>query len=108
MPRFLNDQTFLPLQAADFWAWWIRKWCADGALKEKLDHAATWPWGAKDGGYPRLHISYDEEQLVGFFMKVIGEAIEPSRPIYDLKYARDPVHSAAGMTNIRFRGPSPF
>jgi hypothetical protein len=25
-PRFENDQDFLPLQAADFWAWWARKW----------------------------------------------------------------------------------
>lgn len=23
-PRFENDQEFLPLQAADFWAWWVR------------------------------------------------------------------------------------
>jgi hypothetical protein len=22
-PRFENDQEFLPLQAADLWAWWI-------------------------------------------------------------------------------------
>jgi hypothetical protein len=25
-PRFEDDKDFLPLQAADFWAWWIRKW----------------------------------------------------------------------------------
>ena len=25
-PRFENDQDFLPLQAADFWAWWLREW----------------------------------------------------------------------------------
>ena len=27
-PRFENDQDreFLPLQAADFWAWWVREW----------------------------------------------------------------------------------
>ena len=25
-PRFENDQKFLPLQAADLWAWWVRDW----------------------------------------------------------------------------------
>jgi len=25
-PRFENDQKFLPLQAADLWAWWVREW----------------------------------------------------------------------------------
>src|ERR1700688_2027339 len=25
-PRFEDDQQVLPLQAADFWAWWVRKW----------------------------------------------------------------------------------
>jgi len=25
-PRFEDDQKFLPLQAADFWAWWVREW----------------------------------------------------------------------------------
>jgi hypothetical protein len=24
-PRFEDDEDFLPLQAADFWAWWVRK-----------------------------------------------------------------------------------
>lgn len=25
-PRFENDRVFLPLQAADLWAWWVREW----------------------------------------------------------------------------------
>ncbi|WP_315742091.1 DUF3800 domain-containing protein [Bradyrhizobium sp. SZCCHNR1075] len=25
-PRFENDKRFLPLQAADLWAWWVREW----------------------------------------------------------------------------------
>lgn len=25
-PQFEDDQEFLPLQAADFWAWWVREW----------------------------------------------------------------------------------
>jgi hypothetical protein len=29
-PRFENDKEFLPLQAADLWAWWIREWHEQG------------------------------------------------------------------------------
>lgn len=28
-PRFVDDEKFLPLQAADLWAWWVRKWAVD-------------------------------------------------------------------------------
>jgi hypothetical protein len=27
--RFENDQEFTALQAADFWAWWVRRWYED-------------------------------------------------------------------------------
>jgi hypothetical protein len=30
-PSFRDDEEFLPLQAADFWAWWVRKWYHDDA-----------------------------------------------------------------------------
>ena len=30
-PRFENDQKFLPLQAADLWAWWVREWYEEDA-----------------------------------------------------------------------------
>jgi phytoene/squalene synthetase len=30
-PRFENDQEFLPLQAADLWAWWVREWYEEDA-----------------------------------------------------------------------------
>ena len=34
-PRFERDEDFLGLQAADFWAWWVRRWYEEDA--------ATWP-----------------------------------------------------------------
>jgi hypothetical protein len=34
-PSFREDEEFLPLQAADFWAWWVRKWYQDG-IPEKI------------------------------------------------------------------------
>ena len=36
--RFESDLKFLPLQAADFWAWWVRKAMQDGNVDQILDH----------------------------------------------------------------------
>ncbi len=33
-PRFENDEEYLPLQAADFRAWWVRKWVNDFGINE--------------------------------------------------------------------------
>jgi hypothetical protein len=33
-PRFENDDDFLPLQAADFWAWWVRKGFEENLLDQ--------------------------------------------------------------------------
>jgi hypothetical protein len=42
-PRFENDEEFLPLQAADFWAWWVRKGYETGGLdKYTSGDFGTW------------------------------------------------------------------
>jgi hypothetical protein len=52
-PIFRNDQTTLPLQAADLYAWWVRKWAS-----EKDPHAGVanldFPWKMKRN-IPRIH-----------------------------------------------------
>jgi hypothetical protein len=35
-PRFEDDRKFLPLQAADLWSWWMRKWSEDGATYPQM------------------------------------------------------------------------
>jgi hypothetical protein len=63
-PRFENDQTFLPLQAADLWAWWVREWYEEDSIDvpdkmQKLDFG-TWR------GKPRnkLAMSMNENQII--------------------------------------------
>ncbi len=41
-PRFVNDEEFLPLQAADFFAWWMRSWVVKYGI-ENIKHA-TYPF----------------------------------------------------------------
>jgi hypothetical protein len=34
IPRFEDDEEFLPLQAADFWSWWVRKAYEEDTIEE--------------------------------------------------------------------------
>jgi hypothetical protein len=37
VPRFESDESFVPLQAADFWAWWVRYGYEVGKLDQIID-----------------------------------------------------------------------
>lgn len=62
-PRFENDDDFLPLQAADFLAWWIREWEASGA-----DKSQKFPWETHVK-LPIYHISSTEDDLTESFIQ---------------------------------------
>src|ERR1700746_1350220 len=59
-PIFRKDEDFMPLQAADLWAWWVRKWFLDGNDNgvKNLDL----PRGSKRDIH-RTHSVYDEAFL---------------------------------------------
>jgi hypothetical protein len=63
-PRFENDQKFLPLQAADLWAWWVRRWYEEDAAQvpDKMRAFDFGKWRGKRR--PVLAFSYSEERLV--------------------------------------------
>lgn len=88
MPRFENDEEFLPLQAADFWAWWVRKGYEDGNL-EKYQRG---DFGSFKGTEKLFHIdiAFDEDQLVQTLMADARADIDriggQNRPLYDAKY----------------------
>lgn len=80
-PHFENDREFLPLQAADLWAWWVRKWCDDNE-PERI--------GAHDFGpfqrtpeNPRLTIDivFAEDQLLVTFERMARENAKPGAEV---------------------------
>jgi hypothetical protein len=83
-PRFEDDKDFLPLQAADMWAWWIRKWIIEGNISnlEKPDFGG---WQAKRDNHLKIHIDVTEDQIVEHLTERVAAHIEPGRAIYDLK-----------------------
>jgi hypothetical protein len=68
-PIYRNDEEFMPLQAADLWAWWVRKWHVNG----NADGVANidFPWSVRRI-IPRLHSVYDES----FLRRMLQEAMQ--------------------------------
>jgi Protein of unknown function (DUF3800) len=62
MPRFEDDEVFLPLQAADFWAWWVRKGAEDGNLQQ-IANADFGFWKGRNN-IMAIVIRASEDQLV--------------------------------------------
>lgn len=80
-PSFQNDKVFLPLQAADFWAWWVRKWAGESAIPQ-ID-AFAFPWAIRRQ-YPQIHMGAGEEGLVRSIIARVSGMVPPGTPIIDL------------------------
>lgn len=85
-PRFEDDQDFLPLQAADLIAWWIRKWHEQGMIPLGTNQPRD--FGAWKGGSPPTGIGMDvgENQFVDFMISQLREVIAQDQPIFDLGF----------------------
>lgn len=84
-PRFEDDKDFLPLQAADFWAWWIRKWQEDGTP----ENSATCDFGvcrAAQNTYRKMEISAREDQIVDIIRQDLHKTLMPNDIIYDVRF----------------------
>lgn len=64
-PRFESDDDFLPLQAADYLAWWVRKWGFE--IKEP---GTWWPWKSREMEW--IKINMDEEEILADIMRNVS------------------------------------
>jgi hypothetical protein len=60
-PRFEDDEVFLPLQAADFRAWWVRKWVQEVGPAGVGN--AKFTFETKPNPVPQLTINFPEDAL---------------------------------------------
>lgn len=81
-PRFESDGEFLPLQAADFYAWWVRRWTLEGRSQDK---SINFPWGASESEIPSVNIGVLEDQLFTSFVRMAKAAIDDGDAIIDRK-----------------------
>jgi hypothetical protein len=69
-PRFESDEDFLPLQAADLWAWQVRKWYEEDA-SDFPDKLCNFDFGAWRGNKRGLIMaSLNEEQIFEHLLSV--------------------------------------
>jgi hypothetical protein len=78
-PRFENDQKFLPLQAADLWAWWVREWYEEDAivLPDKMRALNFGKW--QGGPRAKLAISVNQEHILEMFQSLVVAALPSAR-----------------------------
>lgn len=59
-PRFENDKDFLPIQAADLWAWHVRSFIEGGSVSlNGFNPEAQW---SGNRTLPRIHLEVDEDE----------------------------------------------
>ena len=85
-PRFEDDRDFLPLQAADFWAWWVRKSCETGSLGKLITEGDFGLWKGEIN-IPSISMLCTEDHLVRSFSTILQNRSEggTARP-YDSMY----------------------
>jgi hypothetical protein len=85
-PRFEDDSEFLPLQAADFWAWWLRKWYSEGTPEKipKSDFGSFTFVGKKD--FLHLVAELKEDHITNNLKNALRARVIPGTLILDSKY----------------------
>ena len=88
MPRFEDDEECLPLQAADYWSWWVRKIYEDKeeikTLRDIIFKDTT-----SNKSIPSFGYTFSEDQLVTALIQKVrsgSDGVGPDVPIYDAKY----------------------
>jgi hypothetical protein len=82
-PIFREDHKFMPLQAADLYAWWVRRWHRDGR-KDRLRVPFAWK---ENRQIAVLHMELDEGTLRTSF----------ERSAKQIQAMRSPVQKSAGI-----------
>lgn len=83
-PRFEDDTKFLPIQAADFLAWWARKAYQSGDHETILNGDFGIFKNKQD--IPIMAITFNEDQLFTVICDIIRPMLGPVHFIHDLKH----------------------
>ena len=94
MPRFESDECFMPLQAADFWAWWVREGYENGTLSQYLS-GDFGHWRGK--AITAINMEIQEDQLaenliskiktdmpIGLLANIYDDRVYPRTPIREI------------------------
>lgn len=77
MPRFEDDSEFIPLQAADFWAWWNSHWLDTGHIDFEEAFEVY-------KGFQSANHFIVEGQAISILKKIVRHHV-PNATIYEYK-----------------------
>ena len=110
MPRFEDDEEFLPLQAADFFAWWVRLAYEDKGEHKRYREAIFGKATSENKTIPSIGFTFSEDQLVNALITRVRTGtygVGPDVPIYDAKYhprpAENPVRTLTSTQRSKVR-----
>ncbi|MBT2187459.1 DUF3800 domain-containing protein [Sphingobium nicotianae] len=83
-PVFEDSHKCPSLQAADLWAWWVRKWHVEGTFDD-LANGGFEGWIPKRGPY-MLNLEVDEDLLADIYWKTVNEIVGHGVPVTDSRY----------------------
>ncbi len=84
-PRFEDDRDFLPLQAADFLAWWVRKWheMGDADTKVIFGEYCLFKRGRR---IPGMHVQVIEDHIAELFQTVMLDRCRPGIQVSNVAF----------------------
>ena len=86
VPKFENDERFLPLQAADLWAWWVREWI-QADTPEQMHYPDFGPFTAKRRTHMKIDLQLTEDALARVFRTASIRSLPPGHLIYDVTFS---------------------
>lgn len=108
-PRFENDEVYLPIQAADFRAWWTRKWVVEFGPHQQDKYKYPFTTAAK--AIPAIFISADEDKIVELLINSIKVEFGPDIPVWDKGRAHpnpDPPSAMSKLASLFSKGAKGF
>lgn len=78
-PRFESSEKFMPLQAADFWAWWVRKWSNQHG-PDRIGNG-QFPWSFNPEKPAKIVVWVDEDGIIEYFVDIIEPRLREGHKI---------------------------
>jgi hypothetical protein len=84
MPVFRSSEKYMPLQAADMWAGWVRI-CENRGNRQGINPPDFGSWKGKEGSRFAYHGVWNEDQITHDLKSLVGPLLAPRQPVYDVK-----------------------
>jgi hypothetical protein len=93
-PNFGDDKVHLPLQAADLWAWWVRKRYEQGE-RDRLFGGDVFDRHLEQRYVPKVFVEYKQDKIVKNLIETVKSSITSGISVLDVKSAPNESYSVA-------------